>query len=297
MRPLMISALFAVSALPAGAQDRQRHLLDTLAIRVSYVDVFGERMAYYEGGKRSATTVILLPNLGWDSHAWAQNFDPLARDYHVIAVDPLGFGRSAKPLLDYKMDTWTDLLNEFMSMKRIARATFAGAVMGGALAVQMALDYPDRVQAVVVAASNSGPGPHEGGMEIPSSPSLSGTRANLLALFHDSSLVTDAFVRNRFAFRLRTNDGYTIQRHLADHRVPYSVQELARIRVPALVVWCRQDRITPLSWGESYAAAFPQGRLAVLDSCGHMPNLEQPEAFNDTVREFLRSLESRRGAS
>ncbi|MGQ0538768.1 MAG: alpha/beta fold hydrolase [Gemmatimonadaceae bacterium] len=269
-------------------------MLDTLRVPTRYAEVFGERMAYYEGGSRSAPTLILLPNLGWDSHSWAQNFSVLAQRYHVVAVDPVGLGRSSKPLIDYKMDTWTDFLDEFMRVKNIARAFFVGTVMGGALSVQMALDHPERVLGIVVAASNTGPGPHEGGRAIPSAPSLAGTRANLLALFFDSTLVTDTFVRERFRFRLKTNDGYTIQRHLADHRAPYSRDELARIQVPALVVWCREDRITPISWGEQYAAALPRGQLATLESCGHLPNLEQPQAFNRAVLEFLR-LTSRTG--
>jgi pimeloyl-ACP methyl ester carboxylesterase len=286
----LLSALAPAStARPQGPPN----LLDTLPVPVQYVDVFGERMAFYEAGPPGAPTLLLLPNLGWDSHSWAQNFAALARTYRVVAVDPVGFGRSSKPLLDYKMDTWTDFLDEFMRVRGIRRATFGGVVMGGALSVQMALDHPERVEAIIVAASNSGPGPHEGGRPIPAANSLAGTRANLLALFHDSSLVTDSLVRARFAFRLRVNDGYTIHRHLADHRVPYSREELARISVPALVVWCREDRITPLPWGERYAAALPRGRFAILERCGHLPNLEQPRAFNDAVLQFLRTVHVR----
>ena len=267
-----------------------RNLLAALPVPPRFIPIFGQRIAFYEAGPRRTGTIILLPNLGWDSHAWAQNFSALARAHHVIAIDPLGFGLSAKPLVDYKMDTWSDMLAEFLRVRGIGRATFAGAVMGGASAVQMALDYPDRVEGVIVAASNSGPGPHEGGMSrIPSEPTLAGTRANLLAMFHDSTLVTDALVRARFAFRLRTNDGYTIQRHLADHRVPYTREELSGIQVPALVVWCRQDRVTPLSWGEDYAAALPRGKLVTIEACGHLPNMEQPAAFNRAVLEFMHS--------
>ena len=66
--------------------------------------------------------------------------------------------------------------------------------------------------------------------------------------------------------------------------------ELARVSVPALFVWCREDRITPLSWGDDYAKALPRGKLAVLDRCGHFPNIEQPAAFNRTVIGFLDSV-------
>lgn len=288
MRVTSLLLALALGAAPVSAQNGRSRLLDTLRAPVRYARVFGQRIAYYESGPPGAPTLILIPNLGWDSHAWEQNVPELARRYHVVAIDPLGLGRSDKPLVEYKMDTWTDTFDEFMRVRGIARATFVGAVMGGALAVQMALDHPERVEAIVVAGSNSGPGPHEGGARPPpSGPSLAGTRASMLENFHDSALVTDEVVRARLAYRLGASDGYTIQRHLADHRVPYTPAELARIQVPALFVWCREDRVTPLSWGEDYARALPQGKLVVIDGCGHFPNLEQPAAFDRAVLEFL----------
>ena len=287
-----VGFLAVLTAEPLAAQPptARPRLLDTLLLPVRYERVFGQRLAYYESGPRTAPVVILIPNLSWDAGAWAQNVAALARSYRVIVIDPLGTGRSDKPLIDYKMDTWTDGFAEFMRLKRIDRAAFVGAVMGGALAVEMALDYPERVSAIVVAASNTGPGPHEGGSRTPPlGPSLAGVRASLLEAFLDSTLVTEAVVRARLAQRLGAGDGYTIQRHLADHRPRYTEAELARIAAPALFVWCREDRITPLSWGEDYANALPAGRLAVIERCGHYPNIEQPAAFNRAVTEFLRS--------
>jgi pimeloyl-ACP methyl ester carboxylesterase len=283
------------ASIGAQAPAARPDLLANLRQQVLYAKVFGQRLAYYEAGPRSGVTVVLVPSLGWDANAWAQNFSALAQRYHVIAVDPLGLGRSDKPLIDYKMDTWTDGFAELMRLKGVNRAVFVGAVMGGALAVQMAMDYPDRVSAIVVAASNSGPGPHEGGPRGPPAyaPSLAGTRANLLDSFYDSTLVTDSVVRARLAYRLGAGDGYTVQRHLSDHRVPYSTAELARVTVPALFIWCREDRITPLSWGEDYAKALPRGKLVVLDRCGHFPNIEQPSGFNRAVIEFLASVNDR----
>ena len=187
-----------------------------------------------------------------------------------------------------------------MRLKKIRKATVGGAVMGGALAVQFALDHPELSEGVICAASNSGPGKHEkpekperperqdGGVKIPPGAfSLAGVRRGLLNQFYNKSLVTDEVVRARFEERLRANDGYTIQRHLSDHREPYSKEELSHINVPTLFIWCRQDRITPLSWGEDYAAAVANARLAVLDGCGHLPNIEKPKEFNQAVIEFL----------
>ena len=291
-----LSALFLAGTAPAATVHPQ--LMGKFAQKPRFEQVFGSRMAYYEFGQRHrgrGPTLILIPHLAWDANAWAANAPAIGARYHVIAIDPLGHGRSDKPMLEYKMDTWTDTIAEFLRRKGLSRAVFGGSGMGGALSVQMALDYPELVQGIVVAGSSSGPGEHKGAAARsgPHGPSLAGTRNYLLDHIHDDSLVTDAVVRARFAYRLQASDGYVIQRHLADHRPPYSPDELSKIRVPALLPWCREDGVTPLSWGEDFARALPQGRLAVLDKCGHFPNMERPEQFNAAVLKFLDGLERR----
>jgi pimeloyl-ACP methyl ester carboxylesterase len=263
-----------------------------------FEQVFGQPMAYYEMGARHrgrVPTLILIPHLAWDSTMWAANLPELAQRFHVIAIDPLGHGRSAKPMLEYKMDTWTDTIAEFVRRRGLRRAVFGGTGMGGALSVQMALDYPELVAGIVVAGSNSGPGKHEGAAKPsgPHGPSLAGTRNYLLDNFLDDALVTPEAVRARFAYRLWASDGYVIQRHLADHRPPYSEEELSRISVPALFPWCREDSVTPLAWGQAFAKPLPQGRLAVIERCGHFPNIEQPAAFNAAVAAFLATIPDR----
>lgn len=258
-------------------------------------EVFGSRIAYHEFGERHrgrGPTLILIPHLQWDANAWTANAPMIGARYHVIAIDPLGHGKSDKPMLDYKMATWTDTFAEFFRKKGIKQAVYGGAGMGGALAVQMALDYPEAVQAIIVAGSSSGPGERKGGFFRGSSygPSLDGTRNYLVDHFHDDSLITQEVVRARFGQRLEANDGYVVERHLADHRPPYSKSELSRIKVPALFPWCREDAVTPLKWGEAFASALPQGRLAVIESCGHFPNMEKPHQFNSAVMDFLAGL-------
>jgi pimeloyl-ACP methyl ester carboxylesterase len=167
--------------------------------------------------------------------------------------------------------------------------------MGGALAVQFTLDHPEMSEGLVCAASNSGPGKHEGGRQPANWASLAGVKRAMMSWFYDKSLVTDELVRSYFEHRLRADDGYTIERHLSDHRPPYSVQELSAIRVPALFVWCRQDEITPLKWGEDYATAVPGAELAVIDRCGHFPNLEEPRGFNQAIIDFLNKRRLRIG--
>ncbi len=285
---LTATLLFVLAAAVfTRAQGPRPNLLLRLTTQQQTSTVFGQRLVYYEAGR--GRTLVLLANLGWDSQMWAQNLPALAQNHHVIALDVIGTGESAKPHLDYKMDTWTDFIAEFLRVKGIAKATVGGAVMGGALSVQFALDHPEMSEGLICAASNSGPG-HAGGSARAGAgpwPSLAGIRRGLSSGFYDKSLVTDELVRARFEQRLRADDGYTVERHLSDHREPYSPEELSKIRVPALFVWCRQDQVTPLNWGEAFAAAVPGAQLAVIDACGHFPNLEKPAEFNQAVIDFL----------
>jgi pimeloyl-ACP methyl ester carboxylesterase len=62
---------------------------------------------------------------------------------------------------------------------------------------------------------------------------------------------------------------------------------LPGVGTPTLVVWGRDDAITPLNCGEIYARALPKGRLATIADCGHMPEMEKPQEFVDLVQTFL----------
>lgn len=267
------------------------NIADTLRVPVRFDSVGGYRIAYYESGPANGTVVVLVPTLRWSAHSWAQTLPVLADEYRVIAIDPLGTGKSDKPRIAYKMNTWTESFAQFLRGKNIDRAVFVGTEMGGALAVQMALDYPQHVRGIVVAASNSGPGVHEGGATRSlGGQTPEGTRTGLLQEFFDSTLITNSVVLQVLQRRLTAGDRYTIQNHLADHRPPYTADELSKLRTPALFVWCREDRITPPAWGRDFAAAVPGADFHLIERCGHYPNLERPGRFNAAVLHFLRTL-------
>ena len=90
-------------------------------------------------------------------------------------------------------------------------------------------------------------------------------------VFHDKSRVTDEFVRESFAMKMRANDGSTQRLLFGNPKLANEVVDsrLSAITIPTLVVWGGADEIVPLEQGRGYAAGIPGAKLAIVPECGH----------------------------
>src|ERR1051325_10630681 len=110
--------------------------------------VFGQKIRYVDVG--TGPVVVLLHGLGGNSSNWAFNFAALSAKYRVIAPDQVGFGRSDKPLINYRVGTYVDFLDKFLDELKVERATLVGNSMGGWIAAAYTLKYPGRVERLVL---------------------------------------------------------------------------------------------------------------------------------------------------
>ena len=115
------------------------------------VTVFGAKIRYLEMGDAAKPTVILLHGLGGNAENWQFNIMALSANYRVIAPDQIGFGKSDKPFLKYRVATYTDFLDKFMAELKIEKASLVGNSMGGWVAGLMAIKYPSRVEKIILA--------------------------------------------------------------------------------------------------------------------------------------------------
>jgi pimeloyl-ACP methyl ester carboxylesterase len=119
--------------------------------------------------------------------------------------------------------------------------------------------------------------------------SLAAMRALMQAVFFDTSWLDDNTLRKIFADKLATHDAYTVRSFLNNPAIGAERldDKLANIKVPTLVLWGKQDSLLPIAAGERYAAGIAGARLVSFDKCGHVPAIEQTEAFLSTVSGFL----------
>jgi len=260
------------------------------------VPVFGQNIAFYDIG--SGPVVVLVHGFGSEARFdWGNVILPLAEHHRVIALDQIGFGASDKPFVDYSIQTYVDFLGEFLRTLKIQEFTLAGESLGGwisalytieALAPEnagpQALPKPRRL--ILEDAAGMNPLPAASPIAI------AGTLADahgVAIVFHDKSRVTEEFVREAWAMKLKANDGFTERSLWGNPKTAKEVVSgrLVKITVPTLVVWGGSDEIVPLAQGHEYAEGIPGARLAIIPECGHGPSIEKPGEFLALVLPFI----------
>jgi 4,5:9,10-diseco-3-hydroxy-5,9,17-trioxoandrosta-1(10),2-diene-4-oate hydrolase len=260
----------------------------------------------------SGKPLLLLHGLGGHWGHWEANIPALAQHYGVYAPDIAGFGLSDKPQADERnLEFLLRFLRGFLDVQEIAQAVVIGNSLGGFLALQMALTYPQRVSALVLVDA-AGLGAQIGwilrlqglpllGDLVTTIPSRRLVRLAVRSIFYDKAQATPQIVEEHYRHFWRPGArqcylavihnglGRGGQRYLLLDRLP-------QIHVPTLLVWGAEDRLLPVRHAQAAAARLPDSRLHVLPKCGHCPQMEKPEEFNRLVLDFLADLAPARGS-
>jgi pimeloyl-ACP methyl ester carboxylesterase len=252
--------------------------------------VYGAKIHYLEAG--SGPVVILLHGLGADYSSWAPTIAPLAAKFRVIAPDQIGFGRSDKPMLNYRIATLVDFLDAFMKQLGIERASLVGNSLGGFTAAAYALAHPEKVDRLVLvdAAGFSLPkdfDPRTLGALNPSTREQAKTILSLV--FYNKQFTSDAAADMMLTRRVQANDGYTVQRFIDSIARGEDILDgkLGGIKQPTLIAWGREDQLTPMWMAERFKKEIGGSELLVFEKCGHVPQLEKSAEFNAAVMKFL----------
>ncbi len=258
------------------------------------VEVFGQKIHYLEAG--SGPNVILLHGLGADAATWATNTAALAKTFHVYAPDQIGFGESDKPLINYRVGTLVDFLDGFCKKLGIAKASIVGNSLGGWTAMAFTLAHPEKVEKMVLVDSAGysferlgQPKPTRQMMEALNPSTLAEAKGVLGIILANKAMVTDGFAEQLFTSHLKHNDGYTIDRFIDSILRGEDVVDgkLGAIKASTLVVWGREDALTPLAGGKLMASEIAGAESVILDHCGHVPQLECAGPFNAALLKFL----------
>jgi len=218
--------------------------------------------------------------------SWSPGLDLLSDRFHVYLPEHPGFGDTNRPeWLETVLDMAVYYL-DWLAAMGLGQVTLVGQSLGGWIAAELSslCNHGLARLALVDAAGLHIPGEQRVDMFTLSPEKLART------LYHDPSLAEQALsqeptpeirrvqVRNRnMAARLGWNP------YLCNPALEW---RLRRIGVPALVMWGVQDALIPVSHAHLYAEAIPGAELALIEPCGHLPPVEQPEEFARLVTAF-----------
>jgi pimeloyl-ACP methyl ester carboxylesterase len=270
-----------------------------------FIDVDGVRVHYQEAGDANAPAMVLIHGFASSTLVWSKVFLKLANaGYRVIAPDMLGYGYSAKPRKgEYTIDGQAKLLKRLLDALGIPRAIIVGSSYGGAVAATCALEYPDRVEKLILvgAVHNNRPlafmlmrlfgSPVVGDVV---SPLLIGSRRLL------RRRMKQVYDRHSWVLDERRVDARHLPlRAASTHRAiirtvrGWDAERISRdahlISQPTLLLWGENDREIPLADGEALHAEIPESRFLVFLNCGHLPHEEYPVAFTNVVVNFCES--------
>jgi 2-hydroxy-6-oxonona-2,4-dienedioate hydrolase len=287
MPVLLLTLLFwAGTSAPANAQ--------TPGQAVTPVDkeitIFGQKIYYAEAG--SGPTVILLHGLGGNAQNWLPNFAALSAKFHVIALDQIGFGRSDKPLINYRVGTYVDFLDEFLKQLKIERASLVGESMGGWTAAAFTIAHPEKVDRLILAdAAGYAPPPNSDTRLLYGLNPSTRDGMKLLAgkVFYSKAFTTDAVIDQVLAQRMSAGDGYTIKSIIESiiRGEDFLDNRVQAIKRPTLIIWGREDGLVLLSDGQRFKKEISNSTLIVFEQCGHVPNVERAAEFDAAVIKFL----------
>jgi pimeloyl-ACP methyl ester carboxylesterase len=267
----------------------------------------GRTRIYYEDIGRGEP-LILLHGFGETHATWAKLAPELARHYRVISVDLKGMGFSDKPNDGrYHVADQAAIVEALADELQLEGVTLIGHSLGGGVALMTALRWQaqegHRLKRLVLidSAGISDTPPHLisllrwplfGPLMLHLANPTILVRQILAGNYDDPRLVEPRLVE-AYARSLQSPGGRAALIMTARQVIPENFADLiARYRtldVPALILWCREDRILPFSDAGKFRDALPRAEVFLLDRCGHSPQEERPEETRQILERFLLS--------
>ena len=263
-----------------------------------YADVGnGVTMHYHEAGEGDRGVILFVHGSGPGASGWSnfkRNYPFLAEHgYRTIVPDTMGYGYSTKPENGtFSLDDVGAQYKALLDALGVDRATVVGNSQGGAIAITMALNYPELVEKLVLMAP--------GGLEARETyMQMEGIKTMIRVLYkegisketmrkvfalqlHDESKITDEVIEERYQVAMTQHKD-----NLARIRVTNQEERLSEIQCPVLCFWGVNDKFCPSSGASKIATRCANSRTTLIASCGHWVMVEYAKLFNELTLKFL----------
>ena len=275
-------------------------------IELQETHLHGHRVCYRAAG--SGPVIVLVHGITSTSATWERVMPYLAQRFTVIAPDLLGHGESAKPRGDYSLGAYASGVRDVLVALGHDRATFVGHSLGGGIAMQLAYQFPERCERLVLVSSGGL------GRELSlllRAASLPGSEV-VLPFIASERLMEAGRLFGRGLERLGLKAGTDIAQMARGHASlsdrdaraaflhtlrsivdPMGQKVNARDRlylaehVPFLLIWGKRDSVIPVEHAYAAHELVTSSRLEVFEEAGHFPQLDEPQRFLHVLKDFM----------
>jgi pimeloyl-ACP methyl ester carboxylesterase len=255
---------------------------------------------HYEDSGQGEETILFAHGLLWDGRLWEPQVEAFQSRYRCITFDFRGQGRTEVTADGYDMDTLAEDAAALIETLDLVPCHFVGLSMGGFVGMRVAARRPELVRSLSLLETSSEPEPQE---NVPRYRLL-----NFIARWFGLGLVAGRVMKILFGRTFLEDPARADQRRklrqrlVANHRIGISravngvierkgiTDELGKIRAPTLILVGDEDVATVPAKSQRIHEGIAGSKLVVIPHAGHTSNLEQPEAVNAALEEFLASV-------
>ncbi len=281
------------------------------AMKPEHLSIHGHRIAFRTGG--SGPVLLLVHGMAGSSETWKRVLPALTQRFTVVAPDLIGHGESGKPRRgEYSLAAHANVLRDLLHVLGHERATFVGQSLGGGVTMQLAYQFPELCERLVLVGSGglgrevnlviralTFPGA-EYVFPLVCTPLLRDILNRALSWFYAAGLRVAPAIEEMWRSYTSLAESDTRQAFfrtlhavidLGGQAVSASDRLYLTSQVPTLIIWGADDPIIPVSHAQSAHEAMPGSRLQIFDGVGHYPHCEDPERFVQAIVDFMSSTQ------
>jgi pimeloyl-ACP methyl ester carboxylesterase len=292
-QPRAVAILFAFAI--AGCATFHQGPMPGEPKNATYETIDGARIRYVDLG--SGPAVVLIHGFASSLETWLDVMPELAKTHRVIALDLKGFGWSDRPEGDYSPKAEASIVLHLLDARGVDSAAFVAHSWGASVALAAALEAPERVTRLVLydafvyeeqinlffhLSRVDGVGEALFALYYKQRPD-----EKLALAFYDRSFISEPLVEAVEQALERPGTTAAALAAVRGQRYAEVEAKYRTIKTPALLLWGREDRVTPLAIGERLQKDLLHAQLISYPRCGHLPMIEAKNPSNADLYRFL----------
>jgi len=271
----------------------------------SYIGVDGMDVHFRdEGDPTDSIPIVLIHGTGSSLHTFDKWTEELKKDYRVVRMDLPAYGLTGPfPHRTYTIDQYVTFLNHFLEQKGIEQCIMGGNSLGGQIAWNYTVAYPEKVTKLVLIDAAGYPFEAESipvAFKLATIPVIKNlftfitpksiARSSVESVYADKSKVTEDLADRYFELTLRSGNRQAFVDRISQAARSSDFDKIKAIEQPTLILWGDQDLLIPVENALRFQQDLPNDTLVILENAGHVPMEEVPQRSIEPVLSFLRGF-------